>query len=182
MRHVIFAVLVAIPTALVTWVISRGVYSQPGSRCSAEDRAAAATADDPDAILKALFATPMGEFSINGEMELYDEKGLFEYINGAAPLYIDRHFRKLAAAEMKVGESELTCDVYDMAAEANAVSVYEAEGTPRAKVVELGDAGRSSSMALVFRKGPYYVKLTAFDADAEAALPKLAELLLERMR
>jgi len=181
MRNAIFALLVAIPTVLVTWVISRGVYSQPGTRCSAEDCATAAAADDPDAALKALFATPMGDFTINGQMELYDEKGLFEYINGAAPLYIDRHFRKLAAAEMKIGESELTCDVYDMAAEANAASAFDAEGTPQAKSADLGDASRASSMALVFRKGPYYVKLTAFDTDAEAALPELAKLLLERM-
>ena len=41
------------------------------------------------------------------------------------------------------------------------------------RMAELGDAGRTSSMALVFRRGPYYVKLTAFDADAEAALRKM---------
>ncbi len=181
MRHVLFALLVAVPAALVTWMVSRGVYGQPGSRCSAEERAAADAAADPDAALAALLATPIGEFSINGEVELFDRQGLFDYINGAAPLYIDRNFRKLAAAELTIGDSELTCDIYDMGEAANAASIFEAEATPHAEPADWGDAGRTSRMALVFREGRYYVKLTAFDDNAEKALPELAELLLERM-
>jgi hypothetical protein len=185
MRHIILALLVALPTALVTWVITRGVYDHPGSRCAecpTPETAAIAAKQDPDAMLRDLFAPPLGEFQINGAMELYDPQGLFDYINGAAPLYIERNFRKLAAAEMSVAGGELTCDVYDMAARENAAAVFEAESTPTAQPAELGDAGRSGSMALVFRKDRYYVKLTAFDPDAESALPTLANLLLERMQ
>jgi len=179
MRHLFFALLVAAPTALVTWVIARGVYGEPSSRCAT---AGVTAAGDADAVLRGLLAVPIPGFSINGAMELYDEKGLFDYIDGAAPLYIERHFRKLAAAEMVVtGGGELTCDIYDMGAAENAASIYTAEATPQAVPAALGDAGRTSSMALGFREGPYYVKLTAFDAAAEAALPNLARVLLERM-
>lgn len=184
MRHIVFAILVALPTALITWVITRGVMGQPGSRCaSAIKEEAAASPADPDAALKAILAAPIDGFSITGEVALYDDKGLFDYIDGAAPLYNERGFRKLAAAEMTVSSGgELTCDVYDMATPENAASIYEAESTPQAKAAPLGDQARVSTMSLVFRKGPYYAKLTAFDADAEAALPKLASALLERMK
>jgi hypothetical protein len=37
-------------------------------------------------------------------------------------------------------------------------------------------------MSFVFSNGRYYVKLTAFDKKAEAALPELAKALRERMK
>jgi len=40
----------------------------------------------------------------------------------------------------------------------------------------------AGSMSFVFRSGRYYVKLTAFDAKAEAALPGLAKALKGKMK
>ena len=40
----------------------------------------------------------------------------------------------------------------------------------------------SGTMSFVFHAGRYYVKLTAFDAKAEAALPALARSLKEKVR
>jgi hypothetical protein len=190
MRYLFVAVLVAVPSVLITWIVSRGVYGDVAERCAAVKGAAPpstpaaspAASADPDQRLKAILADALPGFSVNGTVELYDAKGLFDYIDGAAPLYIDRKFRKLAAAEMKLdGGGELTADVYDMSDAEHARSIYEAEATPTAEAVAIGDGGRKSTMAMVFRKGAFYVKLTAFDAKAEAALPALAEALVARM-
>jgi hypothetical protein len=217
MRSLFLSILVAVPSVLITWIVTKGITGDPAERCPAvaevvaAARPAAISADpalaltvrpgdsstdvtpalatrlaapaaNPDQRLEALLATPIAGYAVIGGVELYDAKGLFDYIDGAAPLYIDRQFRKLAAAEMKVDAGgELTADVYDMTDVEHAKAIYEVEATPTAGPLALGDQGRKSSMAVVFRKGPYYVKLTAFDANAEAALPGLARALVERM-
>ena len=140
---------------------------------------------DPDVALKALFVAPLGSFTLKEEVPIYDQKGLFDYIDGAAPVFIERNFRRLAPAELKVtsaaGEGELTADVYDMTAPVNAAAIYAFEKPQAVEAVTVGDEGHKGKLSLVFRRGPYYVKLTAFNAVAEAQLPELARLLVSRM-
>jgi len=188
-RHILFAILVAVPTALVTYLVASGtgvcrLEGGPTVAAPAKPGVVAAPAD-PDTALKALFATPIADFTLKGEVPLYDQKGLFDYIDGAAPVFIDRHFRMLAAAELKLSAAatggELTADAYDMNSAENAASIYTFERPPTAAGLALGDAAHQGRMSLVFRKGRYYVKLTAFDAIAEAKLPDLARLLVSRI-
>jgi hypothetical protein len=114
---------------------------------------------------------------------LYDEKGLFDYIDGAAPMYIQRHFRKLGAAEMVSADGgELTCDIYDMTAPENATAIFDAEKSASAKPVAGWPEAVTGKMSFVFRSGRYYAKLTAFDAKADAALPALAAALRTKMK
>jgi hypothetical protein len=136
----------------------------------------------PDAILRQLFSAPLATAKVSGAVELYDTNGLFDYIDGAAPIFIERGFRKLAAAEMTTEDGgELTCDVYDMQSADNAASIFDKEQPPKAEQLEVGDAGRMSAMAVMFRQGQFYVKLTAFDGPGEAALPAVASALSEAM-
>lgn len=114
---------------------------------------------------------------------LYDEKGLFDYIDGAAPIFIERHFRKLGAAELVTADgSDLVCDVYDMATGENAQSIFDKERSTSAKTVDGWAEAISGPMSFVFHHGRYYVKLTAFDAKAEAAMPLVARALQEKMK
>jgi hypothetical protein len=84
--------------------------------------------------LRALFEAPPAGVKIKEKVALYDEKGLFDYIDGAAPIFIDRHFRKLAAAELATAEgSDLVCDVYDMATPENAQAIFDKEKSATAK-------------------------------------------------
>ncbi len=179
-RTVVFAVLALIPPALMGSFVWQGRRIPPVEHVPGSARPAGQNAD---AALRAFFATPLAGVKVKEKVVLYDEKGLFDYIDGAAPLYVDRHFRKLAAAEMATpGGSDLTCDVYDMAAPANAQAIFAAEKSPHAKVVDGWPEAISGPMSFVFHQARYYVKLTAFDAKAEAALPLVARALKEKMR
>ena len=121
--------------------------------------------------------------TIKEKIALYDEKGLFDYIDGAAPIFIERHFRKLAASEMATPEgSDLVCDVYDMATIENAQSIFDKEKSATAKPLDAWPEAIAGPMSLVFHHGRYYAKLTAFDAKAEAALPAVARALKEKMQ
>jgi len=171
-RYLLLAVLVVIPVALIGWMFWVGHVPPPLEPTPAARKVAG------DAELLALFKDPLAGAKVKGEIALYDAKGLFNYIDGAAPIFIERHFRKLAAAELASADgADLTCDVYDMSSPADAESIFSKERSASAKPAPGFAQGVSGPMSLVFRQGRYYVKLTAFDAKAEAALPAVGQAI-----
>lgn len=183
MRLVIIVVLALIPPAFIGLKVWHGHSAPAPSAPAAGAKKAPITEAAADEALLALFKGDLGGAKVKEKIGLYDEKGLFDYIDGAAPIFIQRHYRKLAASEMVSADgSDLVCDVYDMAEPANALSIFDAEKSPSAKpVADMADA-ICGPMSLVFHAGRYYVKLTAFDAKAEAALPALAKALKGKMK
>jgi hypothetical protein len=178
LRAFVAALLVAVPVVLVGWIAwsGRGPPRQPRAPAAASSAAADL---EPAKLFRAL--SPAAE--LKGQIASYDEKTIFDYIDGAAPLYLQRHFRRLSAVELTVsGGGELTADVYDMAAPENAASIFAAERSPSARPVSGLEAAAAGSMSLVFQRGRFYVKLTAFDARGEAALPQVARALAREMR
>jgi hypothetical protein len=179
-RKILFAILAVIPPALI------GSLVWEGHRAPAQEHApgqARPAGQEADATLRALFDGAFSAAKVKEKVVLYDEKGLFDYIDGAAPIFIDRHFRKLAAAEMATPEgSDLVCDVYDMASAENAQAIFNAERSASAKTVDGWTDAIVGPMSFVFHHARYYTKLTAFDAKAEAALPLVARALKEKMK
>lgn len=180
MRIVLFVVLALIPPTLI------GSLVWKGRKSPAPEKAAVAAhpgGGQADAALRALFDAQFVGAKVKDKVALYDEKGLFDYIDGAAPIFIERHFRKLGAAELSTPEgSDLVCDVYDMATPENSLSIYDAEKSANAKPVEGFPDAIAGPMSFVFHHGRYYTKLTAFDAKAEAVLPAVARALREKMQ
>ena len=181
MRIFIFVVLAFIPPAFIGWMIQQG-HRAPAQVAVAAGKPRASGAEADKTLLE-LFQGELGGAKIKDKVGLYDEKGLFDYIDGAAPIFIQRHYRKLAAAEMASADgADMVCDVYDMAEPANAESIFNAEKSATAKPVADFPDAISGPMSFVFRSGRYYVKLTAFDKKAEAALPGLAKALKGKMK
>jgi len=179
-RILIFTVLASIPPALIGVLVWEGRRPLPVETAPAAPRAPGQAEDQA---LRALFEPPPAGTTIKEKVALYDDKGLFDYIDGAAPIFIERHYRRLAAAELATPEgSDLVCDIYDMAAPANAQSIFEKEKSSQAKPIPDWPEAITGPMSLVFHHARYYVKLTAFDATAEAALPAVARALKERIK
>ena len=182
MRIVILVVLALIPPAFIGFHVWRG-HTSPAPLLTAPGTKKGISTAAADEALLALFQGDLGGAKVKEKVTLYDEKGLFDYIDGAAPIFIERHYRKLAASEMVSADgSDLVCDVYDMTEPANARSIFDTEKSPSGKPVEGIPDAISGPMSLVFHAGRYYAKLTAFDAKAEAALPALAKALREKMK
>jgi hypothetical protein len=180
-RIVVFVVLALIPPAFISWMVWQG--HKPAPLVAQPSKPAASTSGDADVALLALFDGDLGGAKAKAKPALYDDKSLFEYIDGAAPIFLQRHFRKLGAGELASADgADLVCDIYDMAEAANAESIFNAEKSPAAKTVEGFPEAIAGPMSFVFHASRYYVKLTAFDAKAEAALPGLAKALKEKMR
>ena len=192
MRYAIFAVLVVAPIALISWIVWRGQTEKPeyvvGSGVSGKGSESPTPGSKPDEsatddTLLGLFADPIVGVKVDGEVALFDEKGLFDYINGAAPVFIERSFRKLAAAEMVTADGgNITCDVYDMKAAVNATSIFDTERSAKAQEVPSWPEAIISARAFAFHHGRFYVKLTAYDRGAEALLPEFAAVLRDRMK
>ena len=95
----------------------------------------------------------------------YDEKSLFDYINGAAELYFVYDFRAVAAAEYENGETSIIVDVYDMAIPESAFGIYSLNRYSEANYVDIGNEGILAGTALDFWKGRYFCKVYSFDMD-----------------
>jgi len=179
-RNIIFAVLALIPPALIGTLLWQGHKAPPVEHAPA---AAHKPGQEADAALRALFEPAPAGTTITEKVTFYDEKGLFDYNDGAAPIFLDRHFRKLATAELSTPEgSAMPCAVFDMVAPENAVSIFEKEKSSQAKPVEGWPEAISGPLYLGFHHGRYYAKLTAFDAKGDAMLPAVGRALKERMK
>jgi hypothetical protein len=178
-RIVALAILAMVPPVLIGALVWQGRRSPPAERAAS----ARPPGQDADVALRALFDGPFTGAKLKEKVTLYDAKGLFDYIDGAAPIFIERHFRQLGAAEFSTPEgSDLVCDVYDMATPENALSIFLKEKSSQAKLVEGFPDAISGPLSFVFHQARYYTKLTAFDAKAEATLPAVARALKERMK
>jgi len=99
--------------------------------------------------------------------ETYFPETLFEYINGAAEIYLSYDFKELIVAEYKKsGASDsVAVEIYDMGNRKNSFGIYSAERYPDNEFLILGTQGYMEQGALNFLVGRYYVKLLCFDCE-----------------
>ena len=96
---------------------------------------------------------------------------LFEYINGAAEIYLSYDFKELTVGQYEKGDSNasLIIEIYDMGNEINSFGIYSAERFPDSQFISLGNQGYLEEETLNFIVGKYYVKLLCFDSGKESA-------------
>lgn len=92
---------------------------------------------------------------------------LFEYINGAAEIYLSYEFKQLIVAQYQEGNSEktLAIEIYDMGEITNSFGIYSAERYPDNRFIPMGLQGYLEEGSLNFLIGQYYVKLLCFDCE-----------------
>ncbi len=117
--------------------------------------------------------------------QIYYPENLFEYINGAAEIYLSYGFKELIVAEYKKSDASDTVavEIYDMGNHKNSFGIYSAERYPDNEFVSIGTQGYVEEGALNFLVGRYYVKLLCFDCgeNAEKTLKVLSEDIAERV-
>ena len=71
------------------------------------------------------------------------------------------------------GSLEAVVDIYTMKTAAGAKTIFDADPAAGGQSAQLGDAARLFERSVVFRKGPYLVRITAYEAapgEADALL------------
>ena len=104
----------------------------------------------------------------SGEIETFIPKNLYEYINGAADLYLMYDFEELKVAEYQnEKKASVTVDVYRHRSPLHAFGVYSQERLPEANFLDIGIQGYYEKGFLNFLTGPYYLKLSAINTGPE---------------
>jgi len=104
----------------------------------------------------------------SGEIQTFIPKTLFEYINGAADLYLMYDFQELKVAEyLNEKKASVIVDVYRHKTPTHAFGIYSQERLSDANFLDIGAQGYVEKNVLNFLTGSYYVKLNSFNTGAE---------------
>jgi len=140
-----------------------------------------------DADLLGLLPKPgeMSDFRLASEPRVYEPDNLWEYIDGAADLYLFYGFRKVITTEYAVGadSSSANVEIYCMESPTHAFGIYAAERSPEEQPVAIGVQGYMGPDVLNFYKGPYYVKMLSFapSKDASASLAQMGRSIADKI-
>lgn len=119
-----------------------------------------------------------------GEIRTFAAADLWKYIDGEAERYLKAGVETVSTADYRFHDKfDAVVDIYTMGNQAGAASIFESEPAANAKAPHLGDSARLYSQTLVFRKGPYLVRITAYEdsPEIEPALLGLARSIEQRL-
>lgn len=104
----------------------------------------------------------------DGEPQVFSARTLYEYIDGAADLYLTYEFQDLTVAEYKgEGEAAVTVEVYRHGDSTQAFGIYSQERLPDARFLDIGAQGYQEPNVLNFVVGPCYVKINGYGTGAK---------------
>jgi hypothetical protein len=112
-----------------------------------------------------------------GKADVYQPANLYEYIDGAAELYLSFGFEELAVQNYENGKKmEITVEVYRHRDAAHAFGIYSQEKPPQGPFQAVGAQGYGDTLSFNFTGGPYYVKMSFLgkSPDSAAVLKALA--------
>lgn len=120
----------------------------------------------------------------SADTRVFAAKDLWQYIDGDAEQYIAAGVVSTSTSDYKYqNQLDAVVDVYTMGDSAGARKILESGASNGATRVQVGDAGIAFAQSVTFRKGPYLVRLVAYDAapGAEQALLALAQGVAARL-
>lgn len=118
------------------------------------------------------------------DIRTFEAADLWKYIDGEAERYLKAGVQRTSTAEYKFHDRlEAVVDIYTMGNTEGAKRILESEPAGNAKSVQLGDSARLYGQSLVFRKGPYLVRIVAYEESSEVqqALLELGRGIEQRL-
>jgi hypothetical protein len=104
----------------------------------------------------------------SGEVQTFSPKTLYEYINGAADLYLASDFEELKVAEYgNEKKASVIVEAYRHRTPRDAFGIYSQERLPDGNFLKIGAQGYIDKNILNFVCGSYYVKLNSFNTGAD---------------
>jgi hypothetical protein len=103
-----------------------------------------------------------------GDTRTFAAKDLWQYIDGDAEQYIAAGVVTTSTADYKYqGKLEAVVDVHTMRDAEGARKILETGLTRDARTVQLGDECVQYAQSVIFRKGPYLVRIVAYESTPE---------------
>ena len=107
----------------------------------------------------------VGEWRLVGDNYSYLPDTLYNYINGAADLFISYGFLSLTGGEYYRGSNQrenVTVDIYDMGSALNAFGVFQSKRDTEVRSLTLGAGAFGTEKYIFFYKGRFYVEIQAY--------------------
>jgi hypothetical protein len=120
-----------------------------------------------------------------GNIRTFAAADLWKYIDGEAERYLKAGVKTVSTADYRFNDKfDAVVDIYTMENTAGAEKIFDSEPAANADAPHLGDSARLYSQSLVFRKGPYLVRITAYEDSAETkpAILELARSIEQRLK
>lgn len=111
---------------------------------------------------------------VQGPPSFFAPDHLYEYMDGAADIFLLYGVRQLLHLDLRAKSADLTVDVFDMGSPDTAFGMYAAERSQSEPYIAIGAEGYRNKGALNFQQDRYYVKLTGFGDGADEVLEALA--------
>ena len=113
----------------------------------------------------------VNNWTISEEPSTYLPENLFEFINGAAEIYLAYDFKALTVAQysQKGSSASMSVEIYEMSNETSAFGIYGAERFSDSNFIPLGIQGYVEEGMLNYLIGKYYVKLLCFEGGTHSA-------------
>ena len=105
------------------------------------------------------------EWRLVGDQHSYLPDTLYNYINGAADLFISYGFVALTGGEYHRSSDQrenVIVDIYDMGSTINAFGVFQSKRDAEAKSFTIGAGAFGTQKYLFFYKGRFYVEIQAY--------------------
>lgn len=122
-----------------------------------------------------------GRIATTGAPSFYKPDTLYQYIDGAADVYLLYDFQSLLHQDFKNGAAELAADIYEMKTPEDAFGMFSSERSASYKFTATGIEGYHSKGVMNFVQDRYYVKLTGSGTNADLALDQLANTISQRI-
>ncbi len=104
----------------------------------------------------------------SGETQIFSPNTLYEYIDGAADLYLAYDFQQLQVAEYSNAQkASVTIELYSHRSSNDAFGVYSEERLPEANYLNIGAEGYVDKNVLNFVTETHYVKIASYKTGAE---------------
>jgi hypothetical protein len=138
----------------------------------------------PGAEAKGFEFPEMTGWKQSGDIQTFVPKTLYEYIDGAADLYLSYDFQELRVAEYQNDKkASVTIDVYRHKTPTDAFGIYSQERLPDASLIDIGAQGYIEKNVLNFLSGTYYVKISSYNTgpDDEEILRTFAKKIAQNL-
>ncbi len=130
----------------------------------------------------------VNNWKFSEEPQSYIPGNLYEYINGAAEIYLAYDFKELIVGqyetEKTTDEASLGVEIYDMGSEKNSFGIYSAERYSESHFIPMGNQGYLEEGTLNYIVGKYYIKLLCFECGKESdeVLKSFSSKIVERVK
>lgn len=106
----------------------------------------------------------VADWQKTSDTRVFAAKDLWQYIDGDAEQYLKAGVVSAATSDYKYrNQVEAVVDVYTMGNAAGAHAILAAEHAPSDKSGLLGDEAITYPQSVTFRKGPYLVRIVAYE-------------------